>query len=182
MNTIENRNKLNGLVVISAKEYGKLYSLKEGKLTCLDEVEEHPDTYSDNEGFFVRSGNGQRYGSGSPHEEHDEQNLLRYFKAISTELSETIKEIQPEKIYIFEPEHLKGKLVEKLENPDHIPVVTVAYGNFVDSTIEEVLSHLDKLGHNELDPTDPASVAGEENSVEKRKILEVGQLRDATGE
>ncbi|MCA9357208.1 hypothetical protein H6784_01465 [Candidatus Nomurabacteria bacterium] len=182
MNTIKNRNKLNGLVVISAKEHGKLYSLKEGKLTYLDEVEEHPATYSDNEGFFVRSGNGIRYGSGSPHEELTEQNLLRYFKAISVELSETVKELQPEKIYIFEPEYLKGKLVEKLENPNHIPVVVVAYGNFVDSTIEEVLSHLDKLGHNELDPADPASVAGEENAEEKRKILEVGKLRDTTGE
>lgn len=181
MNDTENTNKLNGLVVISAKEHGKLYNLKDGELTYLEQVEEHPPTRSDNEGFFVRSGNGMRYGSGSPREEDDKQNLLRYFKAISEELSETIKELQPEKIYIIEPEHLKGKLEEKLINPSNIPVEIVAYGNFVDSTIEEIQSLLNKEGQNNLDPADPASVAGEENAEEKRKILEIGQMRDESG-
>lgn len=179
MNDIE--NKLNGLVVISAKEHGKLYALKNGELTYLDEVEEHPPTYSDNEGFFARSGNGMRYGSGSPREEDDTQNLLRYFKAISEELSETVKELRPERIYIFEPEHLKGKIEEKLINPTHIPVEVVSYGNYVDSSLEKIMSMLQKLGQNELDPTDPASVAGEENAEEKRKILETGQMRDESG-
>lgn len=182
MNDTKHTDKLNGLVVISAKEYGKLYSLKDGKLTHLEDVEKHPLSYSDNEGFFTQGGSGQRYGSGSPREEIVEQNLLRYFKAISEELSETVKALQPEKIYIFEPEHLKGKIQERLMNPTNIPIEVVAYGNYVNSDIEEVMSLLNNLGNDKIDPSDPASVAGEENAEEKRKILEVGQTQDQVGD
>ena len=171
-----NTNK-NGLVVVSAKERGKLFQLKNGTLSYLEYVEEHPPTYSDNEGFFARSGNGEHYGSGSPREEDDQQNLLRYFKAIAEELSAAVKEQQPEKIYIFEPEHLKGKIEEKLDNPNKIPVQVVSYGNYVDSPLEDITAMLQDHGDESLDPADPASVAGEENAEEKRKILETDQMR-----
>lgn len=182
MNDIKHKNELNGLVVISAKEEGKLYSLKDGKLIHLEDVEKHPLPYSDNEGFFTRSGKNERYGAGAPLETDVEQNLLRYFKAISEELSETVKALQPEKIYIFEPEHLKGKIEERLVNPDNIPIEVVAYGNYVNSDIEDIVSLLNKSGDHTLDPSDPASVEGEENAEEKRKILEVGKMRDKSGE
>jgi len=145
MNDIKHIDGLNELVVISAKEYGKLYSLKDGKLNHLEDVEKHPLPYSDNECFFTRSGGGERYGSGSPREEDAEQNLLRYFKAISEELSETVKTLQPEKIYIFEPEHLKGKIQERLINPTNIPIEIVAYGNYVNSDIKDIISLLNNF-------------------------------------
>ncbi|MFT5360192.1 MAG: hypothetical protein ACJART_001926 [Maribacter sp.] len=175
---MSNIKKTDGLVVVSAKEHGKLFSLKDGTLTNLEHVEKHPLPYSDNEGFFTRSGKGERYGSGSPREEDVEQNLLRYFKAISEELSEAVKKTKPEKIYIFEPEHLKGKIEERLLNPTNIPVEIIAYGNYVDNDIATIASMLNNMGPNNIDPANPASVAGEENAEEKRKILEVGNQPD----
>lgn len=165
----------NALVVVSAKEHGKVYQLKDGSLTALNYTAEHPPTYSDDERFFMRSGDGAFLGAGYVKEEDDERNLERYFKAISGELSELLKEHNPSVVFVLEPEHLKGHIEQRLVNPTHIPVEVVAYGNHVESEPSEILSVIKSAVSQESDPTDPASVAGEENAEEKRKILEVGK-------
>lgn len=175
--SIQNTKIHDGIVVVSAKEHGKIYKLEKGELSYLEHVEEHPPTYSDNEGFFVRSGEGARYGSGNPREEDDEQNLTRYINAITSELSDVIKEVQPQHIYLVEPEHLSGLITEHLKRPDSVQIETVAHGNFVNHSLVEIAALLEEFKNESLDPSDPASVAGEENAEEKRKILEVAQMR-----
>ena len=81
-------------------------------------------------------------------------------------------------MYIFEPEHLKGLIEEHLTTPNNVEVTLVKYGNFVESEPDEILELLNETGDEHVDPDDPASVAGEENAEEKRKILETGQMRD----
>ncbi len=70
-------------------------------------------------------------------------------------------------------------IAEYLVNPNHIPVEVVQYGNFVQVEQKKVAEMINNHGKkDELDPSDPASVAGEENAEEKRKILEVGEMLD----
>jgi hypothetical protein len=169
----------NSLVVVSAKEHGKIFQIRDGEMKGLEYVEEHPPELSDNEGFFIRSTGGEHLGSGAPQEEDDAQNIEVYIKSITSELSDAIQAFKPEKLFVFEPEHLKGLIAEHVTKPNELPVTVVQYGNFVEHEAEEILQLLEKFTATEIDPDDPASVAGEENAQEKRKILETGQKRDA---
>lgn len=178
MNKIQNQHTQNGLVVVSAKEHGKIYLLKDGELSLLEYVAEHSPTYSDNEGFFFRSGNGRHYGSGNPRETDDEYNLNEYIKAITTELSAVVNEHAPDTIFVIEPEHLKGLIASNLQKPNNLVVSSVAFVNVVEEPIERIMSLLEAYNNDTIDPADPASVTGEENSEEKRKILETGQMLD----
>lgn len=163
------------LIVVSAKESGVLYIAENGEVTKLTDIEEHPPTRSDNEGFFFRSGDGLGYGSGAPLERDDEYNLTQYVNAITKELNEVIKTEAPDVIYVFEPEHFKGYLDEKIDNPQHIPIEHVAYGNYTNHDPLTLIEAIDTHGMPSHDPSDPESVAGEENAEEKRKILETGR-------
>ena len=169
----------NSLVVVSAKEHGKIYQIRDGEMKALEYVEEHSPEYSDNEGFFMRSAGGMQLGSGSPQEEDDKRNIELYIKGITGELSDAIKSFHPEKVFLFEPEHLKGLVEEHVVKPDNLEVTVVRYGNFVEKQPNEILQLLEDAMDVETNPADPASVEGEENAEEKRKILETGQMRDS---
>lgn len=172
LNTLETKKCL---VVVSAKEQGIIYVSTAGRLHELEHIDKHPLSYSDNEGFFFRSGNGRRLGSGAPLEVDKQHNIKRYIKAISEELNSVIASHKPEVIFLFEPEHLKGLVAEHLVNPTHIPVRTLDYGNFVHESPHEIQDRvMAALSANILDPADPASVDDGPNADEKRKILKVG--------
>jgi hypothetical protein len=166
----------NSLVLVTAKEQGKLYEIKGNTLQIIDYVAEHPPEYSDNEGYFMRSGGGELYGSGNPREEDDKANLDRFINAIEQEASEALKRGAYERILVIEPEHLKGKVAAHINNPSHLPVEVVACGNYVQHDPNALAELLDWHNNEQLDPADPASVAGEENAEEKRKILETAEL------
>jgi len=180
MEKIHNQNNElnNSLVVVSAKEHGKIYQIRDGEMTAAEYVEEHPPEYSDNEGLFFRSAHGSMLGSGAPREVDDQRNIERYIKAVSEELSGVIKQAQPEKLFLFEPEHLKGLVEEHTVKPNDVSVRVVRYGNFVESEPKEILQMLEGFIDTEQDPADPDSVAGEKNAEEKRKILETGEMLD----
>jgi len=52
-------------------------------------------------------------------------------------------------------------------------------GNFIHETPDEIKTRIVKaMTSDDIDPADPASVEGEPNAEEKRKILEVGKNLD----
>jgi len=164
------------LVVVSAKEHGIMYLSTDGQLHAIEHIDKPPLSYSDNEGFFVRSGHGHRLGSGAPLEVDKQHNIKRYIKAITEELNNVIASEKPEVIFLFEPEHLKGLVAEHIVNPTHIQVQTIDYGNFVHEAPDEIKDRIVKaMTADMLDPADPASVEGEPGAEEKRKILEVAK-------
>jgi hypothetical protein len=181
MEKIHTQNKAfeNSLVVVSAKEHGKIYQIRDGEMKALEYVEEHPPELGDNEGFFTRSAGGIQLGSGAPYEENEQHNIEQYIKGITSELSDAIKSFNPDTLFLFEPEHLKGLIEEHVMKPNDLAVANVRYGNFVEKPAGEILKMLQDSTDSKLDPADPASVEGEENAEEKRKILETGQLRDS---
>lgn len=176
-NTIETKKCL---VIVSAKEHGMIYVTVGGLFQHIDHVVEHPPTYSDNEGFFTRGSQGRDLGSGAPREVDKEGNIKRYIKAVSEELNHIVAKEKPEAIFIFEPEHLKGLIVEHLDNPTHIPVQALDYGNFVHEAAPKIKDRIvAALASNKPNSDDPSSVKDTEvNAEEKRKILEIGKQRD----
>ncbi len=166
------------LVVVSAKEEGKIYELQDGTLTFIEGVVEHPPQYSDNEGFFERRGRGITMGSGNVREEADEHNLLNFLKRMAQAVTERMNERTPRAVLVLEPEHLHGKFAEYVTPAMQVPVVTVQYGNFMHESISALETRLKRLYSDDYDPSDPGSVAGEENAEEKRKLLEVAQRRE----
>lgn len=165
------------LLVVSAKEHGRLYQAYDGMLEEVVNVEEHPETTSDREGFFARSGYGQRFGSGSPEEFNKQETIRTFVKSIAQELNEAMKDLHPNALYLFQPEHLKGYLEHEIKNPDHIPVHAVAYGNFVDEKPLRLLEHVAAFHNDAHDATDPSSVADGPDAEEKRRLLAVGQKK-----
>lgn len=120
------------LIVVSAKERGLVYVAHQGEITELAHVEEHPPSYSDDEGFFF-SGNPAHPSGGYPKEANNEHDFKQYINAIEAELSKAIAHQKPDVIYIFEPAHLAGKVKEHIKNPNHIPVHLVKTGNHLDA-------------------------------------------------
>ena len=175
--SISNKKVHNSLVVVSAKEQAKIYEIAEGQMQPVAYVSEHPPEYSDDEGYFARTGNGQFYGSGSVKEEDTERNLERFTSSLTEKVDEINQDKKYNKILLLVPEHLKNIVGDALKSMSEFDVEIVGFGNYVEHNEVELLSLLEEHGHTKLDPSDPASVAGEENAEEKRKILEVAQMR-----
>lgn len=157
------------LVVVTAKEHGKIYELQAGTLTELSYVAEHPPRYSDNEGFFVHAGRGDFYGSGSVRETDDAANLKRYINALVDELSPFISRRHPDAVFIIEPEHLKGMVRRYVFPPRHIPIETIKYGNHVEDGKAKIKKIV--LGALQKESKDRKST---QLSSEERKLLAVG--------
>ncbi|MBU2103424.1 hypothetical protein KJ848_01055 [Patescibacteria group bacterium] len=170
-----NLKTVKALVVVSAKEHGKIYTLENGELKGLSYTEEHAPTYTDNEGFFTRSTGGVQLGSGNVLETNDEHNLQQYIKAISEELSAVVAEHSPEVVFVIEPEHLKGHIKANIVTGTNMAVEEIAYGNYVEKDADVIFDLVRSALTEEKDPSDPASVAGEEDAEEKRRILEIGK-------
>lgn len=132
------------LIVVSAKEEGVIYKAANGVLEELDHVEEHPPRHSDNEGFFFRSAKGTPLGSGAPLEVDKQENIDTYMKSIAAELQAVIKQEKPNVIFLFEPEHLKGRILHAMENNIKVPVHTVRHGNYVHEHGEKLMQYLAK--------------------------------------
>jgi hypothetical protein len=166
---------IKALVVVSAKEHGKVYLLEDGNLKGISYTKKPAPTHSDNEGFFTRSTGGLQMGSGNVLKINDEHNLQEYIDAIVEELSAIANEQKPDVVFVIEPEHLKGHIKANLTTSNHTPVEEIAYGNYVEKDTDMIFDLVKSALTETYDPTDPASVAGEPNAEEKRKILEVGK-------
>ena len=130
------------LIVVTAKEHGVIYRAHQGFIETVEKVEEPPLGFSDREGFFFKTGFGKGFGSTAPVEEDDEHDLKRYIKTIADELNAVIKHEEPRLLYLFEPEHLKGRLEAELQDFPHLLVHKVRYGNHVDDHPKQLLEHI----------------------------------------
>jgi hypothetical protein len=168
-------NNEKAFIVVSAKEKGIVYVAHNGTLELIAEVEEHPETYSDKEGFFLQSGPNSVYGSGAPLEVNEEHNIKRFVHAIANELNTLISAQNPHVVYLFYPEYLKGYIEKIIKNPKRTPTCVIAYGNFLHLKPLSFLRHIQAVSDIKPDPADPASVPNGPNAEEKRKILEIGK-------
>ena len=64
-------------------------------------------------------------------------------KRIGAELDRLIAQESAQVLYVFEPEHLKGRIVDELQNHPQLTIHPVAYGNFQHETPLELLERVD---------------------------------------
>lgn len=164
------------LLAVVARERGVVYCAADGTLERVATVDEPHPHYSDREGFFMRRAGGIQLGSGEPYDDgHAEEDHKRLLDNVVKELREAIKRYNADTVYLFEPEHLKGQLTEVLKKKEQILVRLVAFGNFLKTKPLILIKKISTYENPPRDPSDPASVAGEKNAEEKRKILEIGK-------
>lgn len=130
------------IVAVVGKEHGVIYRIKDGMMEQLSELENKPPHLSDDEGFFFRAAHGHSLGSGAPKELNEDEYLRRFEKAISAELDELIRQEQPQVLYIFEPEYVKGKIVEHMQKHPQLVIHNVRHGNYVQEHPETLLEHI----------------------------------------
>lgn len=129
------------LVIVAAREDGIIYRIKDGEMQQLDVVEQHLLPLSDDEGFFF----GGVGGSGGAPKDRDNEEVeysKQLRKKIAHELDQLIKQDAARVLYIFEPEHLKGRIEEELQKHDDLSVHTVQYGNYVHETPRQLIDHI----------------------------------------
>lgn len=132
-NTLPQFLDTTALMVVVAKEEGVFYRLSDGKMERIAEVDNHPPSYSDREGFFFRSGYGIGYSSGAPLETDKQENIRTFMKAAAAKLNELISKEEPQLLYVFEPAHLRGRLMREVGRSieSTTSVHTVKLGNYV---------------------------------------------------
>lgn len=131
------------LVIVSSKEHGVIYQIKDGEINSIDHLEHREPRRSDDEGFFFSgAGVGKNVG-GAPKESDAGVYKKALDKMIATELDELIKKESPHLLYVFEPEQFKGRITAHLHTHPHLTVHTVRYGNFVKAQPKQLLEYID---------------------------------------
>lgn len=127
------------LVIVAAREEGVIYRIKDGIMQQVDVVEQHLLPLSDDEGFFFGGA-----GGGAPKDRDNEEAEYnkRLRRKIAHELDQLIKKENARVLYIFEPEHLKGRIAAELQEHKRLSVHTVAYGNYMHETPRKLIDHI----------------------------------------
>ncbi len=150
----ENLATQNALVIVSSKEHGVIYQLSDGTIEPLDHLTETEPTRSDDEGFFFKAAAGANMQGGSPKENQDDVYKQKLDTAIGTELTTLIARLEPTILYIFEPEHYKGRIEGQLGNHPELHVHTVRYGNYVSEPLETLLRYIHEYAENQTPDPD----------------------------
>lgn len=148
------------LIVVIGKGHGIIYHMKDGVIEQVDELEKQTQSFTDNEGFFFRSAHGQQLGSGAPRETDDSEYIKRFGKSISAELDKLIKQESPRALYVFEPEYVKGRIVDFLQKHPELVIHTVRHGNYVKEHPETLLKYItDFLENKKVENNQPEDFA-----------------------
>ena len=130
------------LIIVAAQEEGIIYRIKNGEINKIELLEQHLEPLSDNEGFFF---GGVGKSGGAPKERNDEAEYLKQLRRrIAHELDHLIKTEDARVLYVFEPEHLKSRIIDELQTHNNLSVHTVRYGNYVQATPLELVTFIDE--------------------------------------
>lgn len=129
------------LLIVAGKTIGVIYRIKDGAVTKVETLEQPLESYSDDEGFFF---GGAGASGGAPKERDDvEAHIHELRKRIGEELDRLVKQESARVLYVFEPEHLKGRIIEELQQHPDLTIHSVAYGNFQHETPLQLLERID---------------------------------------
>lgn len=126
------------LIIVAAKENGIIYRIKDGEVQKIETLEKPLPTYSDDEGYFFSAA-----GGGAPKERDDIDEYKKAFdRTVAAELDSLIGQESARVLYVFEPEHLKGRIIAELQKHPHVSVHTVRYGNYVHEDPLQLLKYI----------------------------------------
>jgi len=138
-NTAPQYLQTHALMVVAAQEEGRIYRIADGQVEHLETIEQHLEPLSDDEGFFFSG----KHGGGSPKDRTDAPEYLKALRRnLGHELNQRIKKDGIDVLYIFEPEHLKGRVGAELSPHPSLAVHQVRYGNYVQTPLKELIDYI----------------------------------------
>lgn len=146
---------LEALVIVAAKERGIIYRISNGTIEEVKTVERSEPSRSDDEGFFFKAAAGNTVIGGAPKEAQDDVYKHKLDTVISDELDALMAAESPSLLYVFEPEHYKGLIVEKLKHFPELAIHTVRCGNFVGEHPEQLIAYIDEYINEHTATTNP---------------------------
>lgn len=132
--------KENALMIVSGKQAGKIYRLRNGKLVERESLEISTPTYSDNEGFFMRRGNGRTMGTGSVLEIDSQLVITEYTKQLAKELKSIKRPYDG--IYLFVPKYVSNAVKDALPKTVQKKILREFNGNFIKEHPSELLQKI----------------------------------------
>ncbi|NCU42189.1 MAG: hypothetical protein EOM19_05755 [Candidatus Moranbacteria bacterium] len=117
-------------------------TVEELNMSCVELI-----TYLDNEGFFLHSGSGGVYGSGSVLEPKKEEELRRFIRMLTKEIRERFTENKGEydEIILFAPTYIMPKAYKSLSVGVPMSVVHKIEGNFSNEHPIDLLGRIGKM-------------------------------------
>jgi hypothetical protein len=153
-------NETEAWVIVNSKQNALLYKLFKGEFMEVDSCNVDMPTYSDNEGFFQTSGNGQVHNTGNVREDKQdiEENVIKEFL---TELRGVAKVVEGGQLYLFTPDYMAERVKSVL--PHNTNIKNEWHGNYVNSNERDIVSMItDHISDKKVVPT----------SEEAQKILD----------
>jgi len=93
------------LFIVAGTRTAEFYLAGDGAIDKINELRVEAPKYSDREGFFTRSGKGERLGSGSVYEAKKDKMRSDFHRELSEAVKKSAKKIKITHLYIFAPNH-----------------------------------------------------------------------------
>ena len=132
-------------ILVTGKQDGYIYRAANGEIEQVDHVKEETPEYSDNEGFFQRSGHGQTFDTGNVREDRQgvEHHVMKEFLAKYQEaVHDAVAGEDSFEVIIFTPDYMKDMLKEKLEASVQKAVIQELHGNFTHTSVDDLLKKI----------------------------------------
>lgn len=119
------------LLAVTAHQTASFYFASNGEIEEIKDMKIENPTYSDKEGFFIKSGHGDRYASGSVYESKDNKVRIDFLNQLESSLKEVVKNRNINKLYLFTPQHLAEETEKNLPYGVRELRVATLTGNFL---------------------------------------------------
>lgn len=119
------------LLAVTGHQTASFYFASNGEIEEIKDMKIDNPTYSDKEGFFIKSGHGDRYASGSVYESKGNKVRIDFLNKLESSLKETVKKRDINKLYLFTPQHLAEDTEKSLPYGVRELHVATLKGNFI---------------------------------------------------
>ncbi|MHB1316688.1 MAG: hypothetical protein ACYCZW_02415 [Minisyncoccota bacterium] len=118
------------LLVVCGRQISDFYTAHKGTIRLHEHFKFITPTYSDKEGFAVRAGKGEVYGSGWVREKNKHDLIDHFMKEFNKILSKIIKIEKINYLYFFIPHHYQNEILEKIPKTTHKKIIKTFSGNY----------------------------------------------------
>lgn len=117
------------LLVATGNQDAKFYLAHNGTIKTVDSFLIAKPRYSDREGYFKSTVQGKTIRSGAASEDHKERSRSVFTQEFRKRFITIAKKHQPEKLYIFSPDHVRTHIKKSLPKAWHSKVTMEITGN-----------------------------------------------------
>ncbi len=154
------------IIVAAGSRSAEIFRAHSGEIELVDGLKmEIPTSYSNKDGFFVRSGRGMTYGFGSVLEDKKKELLVKFTRDLGDKVEGAFQEWSAESLYLFVPGHMKEIIRERLSSEAKNSIALVIEGNFIGRHPFDLL----KIIMTKVEGKKPVTVSGEVKKLLKKK-------------